>query len=198
MADIITSITSACAFAAQPGGPADAGITVRERADLALASVVALDRTALERVIATHFGCDLPSGPKRADGRSIAFLGTGPRNWLAVSTVAGMPETLAGIAGAHGAVADQSDGYAVLEIGGSEARAMFEKGLGIDLHPAAFAPGDVAVTSCAHIGIILWQIDSAHTYAVALFRSYAGSFRHWLEDSAAEFGLAWQETALSA
>lgn len=197
MSDRIALIKPANAFdpAQHAVGPEGAGILVREQANLALASLVALDRPALTQAITNRYGCELPQGPKRIDGTSIAFLGTGPRNWLAISPDAGMPATLAEIAGSSGAVANQSDGYAVLEIGGPKARSLFEKGLAIDLHPAVFATGDAAVTSCAHIGVILWQIDAAPTYGVALFRSYAGSFRHWLEESAAEFGLAWKEPA---
>ena len=59
----------------------------------------------------------------------------------------------------------------------------------IDLHPRAFKPGDTAVTCVAHIGVQLWQIDDAPTYEFAVARSLAQSFWHWLEASAAEYGL---------
>jgi sarcosine oxidase subunit gamma len=86
-------------------------------------------------------------------------------------------------------VSDQSDGYAVLRLAGAAMRATFEKGLAVDLHPAAFGPGDAAVTTCSHIGVILWQLDDAPTYEIALFRSLAADFWHWLSTSAAEYGL---------
>jgi methylglutamate dehydrogenase subunit D len=37
----------------------------------------------------------------------------------------------------------------------------------------------------AHIGVILWQLDDAPTFEVATFRSYAFSFRRWLDATAA-------------
>ena len=58
----------------------------------------------------------------------------------------------------------------------------------IDLHPRAFGPGDAAVTSVAHVGVHLWQIDAAPTYELAVPRSLAAAFWHWLVESAAEFG----------
>jgi sarcosine oxidase subunit gamma len=44
------------------------------------------------------------------------------------------------------------------------------------------------VTVIAHIGAIVWQ-GGENRFAIAVFRSYAGSFWHWLAASAAEFGL---------
>ena len=41
----------------------------------------------------------------------------------------------------------------------------------------------------SNIGVIILQIDEA-AYEIALFRSCAASFCHWLTESAAEFGLA--------
>lgn len=172
-----------------PGGPVDAGIVLRERPDLALASLVAIDHAALAQAINARWGCALPQGPRQSTGESIRFLGVGPRNWLALGESTTMPSALAACAGEAGAVADQSDGYGVIEISGAKARALFEKGIGIDLHPSRFGQDNVAVTTCAHIGVILWQIDTAPIFGVALFRSYTGSFRDWLEESAAEFGV---------
>ncbi len=63
------------------------------------------------------------------------------------------------------------------------------KGVAIDLHRDAFGMADVAVTAIAHIGTILWMVDEQPRYRVAVFRSYAGSFWHWLSTSAAEFGI---------
>jgi sarcosine oxidase subunit gamma len=63
------------------------------------------------------------------------------------------------------------------------------KGFPIDLHPRAFRTGFTAVTSAAHIGAQLWQIDDAPTYEIAVARGFALSFWHWLEASAAEYGI---------
>ena len=89
------------------------------------------------------------------------------------------------------AVCEQSDGRVVIEIGGPRSRAVLAKGLPIDLHPRAFAPGDVALTAASHIAVQLWQVDAAPTYRLAVPRSLAASFRCWLGESAAEFGCAY-------
>jgi sarcosine oxidase subunit gamma len=83
--------------------------------------------------------------------------------------------------GALASVCDQSGGYQILQLSGPDARTLLQRGAAIDLHPSAFASGSVATTVIAHIGVILRQLDAAPTYEVALFRSYAASFRHWLD-----------------
>jgi heterotetrameric sarcosine oxidase gamma subunit len=175
----------------KPGGPDKAGVTVRERGSLRLATLVARnDVGALTTALKDKFGLALPASCKRADTDDLAIMGIGPRAWLMTgpseSTAA---ERLQRELGSLAAVTDQSSGYGVLRISGPCARATFEKGLSIDLDPRAFKPADVAVTSCAHIGVTLWQLDEAPTYEVALSRSLAGSFWHWLTESAAEYGL---------
>ena len=60
----------------------------------------------------------------------------------------------------------------------------------IDLDPRAFAPGDAAVTSIAHVGAHFWQLDAAPTYEFAVFRSYSAAFWEGLVEAAAEFGVA--------
>jgi heterotetrameric sarcosine oxidase gamma subunit len=189
------SFTRRSAFAGllQPVGQAGApGVTVSERSDLQIATGIARrGREALaERVLATH-GIELPSGPKRTASERVAFVGTGPRTWLALRDGGGsLVEELQHELGDAAALSDQSDGYAVLRLSGPKVRATFEKGLSVDLHPRAFRPGDAAVTTCSHLGVILWQLDETPTYEVAVFRSLAAAFWHFLSDSAAEFGLA--------
>ena len=60
-----------------------------------------------------------------------------------------------------------------------------KRGASIDLHPRSFAAGSVATTLIAHIGTIIHQRDDAPTYDVLVFRSFAGSFGRWLDDTAA-------------
>ncbi|MEI9964423.1 MAG: sarcosine oxidase subunit gamma family protein [Caulobacteraceae bacterium] len=165
-------------------------MVARARPDLQIASVIARRgmADALAARVKALFALDLPAGPSRADGVGVAFLGVGPDRWLAVRTGGGelaaeLARDLAGLA----SVSDQSDGYAAVELGGSDARRALAKGVPLDLHPAAFAPNDVAVTLIAHVGAVVWRADDA--FLVAVFRSYAGSFWGWLAQSAAEFGL---------
>ncbi|MFC2248099.1 sarcosine oxidase subunit gamma [Labrys portucalensis] len=172
-----------------------AGVTVQDRSGLEIVTLAARkgQEGALAARMQAAYGLRLPNGPKRVVAGSLAALGTGPSAWL-VTREAGGPNLLVSdlieAVGTLASVTDQTSGYAVLRVSGPHVRDMFAKGLDIDLHPRAFAPGDTAVTACSHIGVTLWQLDETPTYEIALFRSMAGSFWHWLSDSAAEFGLA--------
>ena len=59
---------------------------------------------------------------------------------------------------------------------------------------SAFTVGNVAVTSVSHLGAIIWRLDDAPdgrpVFEIAVARSLIESFHHWLDHSAAEFGLA--------
>lgn len=178
-------------------GIAPAGIAVAERLGLGLATIHARHGTgpALRDRIRDAFAIALPEQPRREAAGDVAFLGTAPGAWLAIREgggngfAAALAEELSGLA----AVADQSDGYAVLRLAGASVPYALAKGMTLDLDPAFFRPGDVAATSAAHIGVILWRLpdgaDGQPLYELAVFRSYAESFWHWLSGSAAEFGI---------
>lgn len=184
-------------LAAKLAATKDAGVIVRERTDYALAMVIARrGKDADLAARASAWGMALPNGPTRQAQGSLAFIGVGPGRWLATldngaATKGAGPwakalaRDLAGLA----SVTDQSDGYAVMRIGGRDVRAMLAKGVAVDLHPRAFGASDVAVTQIAHMGAMLWQLDDRPIFEIAVFRSLAGSFRHWLAASAEEFGL---------
>lgn len=172
------------------GGP---GVTVRPRDDLSLARVIARKGRAddLAAVIRSRYGLDLPTAPKRVTQGGLAFVWSGPGQWLAIAEDGrDLARELSEAIGSFAAVSDQSDGLAVLRISGPRARDVLIKGVGLDLHPRAFGPGDAAVTVIAHIGAQLWQLDDRPGYEIAVYRSFAGSLWRWLEASAAEFGCA--------
>jgi sarcosine oxidase subunit gamma len=170
-------------------GPKDAGIVVAERPNLQIATIIARS-PGFAQAVKAAYGLDLPNGPKRIVAHDVTFLGAGPRTWLVIC--AGdrpLASDLKQSLGVHAAVTDQSDGYGVLRVAGSKTRALLAKGIPIDLHPRTFATDDVALTICAHIGIILWRVDTSSAFDVAMFRSLCGSFWAWLAESAEEFGL---------
>jgi methylglutamate dehydrogenase subunit D len=127
-----------------------------------------------------------PESPAYARGEGVGLVGTGPGMWLAIGEGAesdwaeSLAERLQGIA----SVSDQSGAYIVFRLAGPGARALLQQGIAIDLDPAVFGPGAAATSVIAHIGVILWSVD-AETFDVAIFRSYAASFRHWIEATAA-------------
>jgi heterotetrameric sarcosine oxidase gamma subunit len=172
----------------------EAGLVVSERRGLGIATVTQRPggHAGLSALLLQDHDLALTEGPTVSVGRDLAFVGIGPGQWLAVQPEGGwrFARTLGEALAGHAAVADQSSGYGVLRLSGPKARAVLAKGVPIDLHPAVFRPGDAAVTLAGHVGIVLWQVDAAPIYDVAVFRSFAGSFWHWLTESAAEFGLA--------
>jgi sarcosine oxidase subunit gamma len=173
------------------GSAASAGVVASERANRQIATVIARrDRVAFVAQARSAFGIDLTGSPRRVSSESLSLVGIGPRTWIALRD-AGRPlvEELQRAFGDNAAVSDQSDGLAVLRLSGDRVRATFEKGLGIDLHPRIFRPGDAAATTCAHFGVTLWQLDEAPTYEIAVFRSLVPDFCRWLAESAAEYGL---------
>ena len=168
------------------------GILVSERSGVALASLIArrgrLD--ALRAAIRDAWSADLPLRPRVVEGDGASFVWAGPERWLVASGVRA-PDELVGVlrgrAEGLAAVCDQSDGRVLLRVSGPFARDVLAKGIPIDLHPSAFPVGSTAITMAAHIGCQLWQVDDTPTYDLAVPRSFAASFRHWLADATAEF-----------
>lgn len=171
----------------------DPGVVATEVRSVGLALVTARkgERASLGDAVHSTFGVELPGAPRRIAGRDIAFIWSGPDQWLAhmePAPAAGMEAVLAPLAGVA-ALVDQSHGRTVLRVTGPRVRDALAKGFAIDLHPRAFKAGDTAVTSVAHIGAQIWQTDDAPTYEIAVARGFALSFWHWLEASAAEYGI---------
>ena len=175
--------------------PSRTGVLVCERnPQLATMIVYKGRRPDVSARLETRYGLALPDGPRRVANGVSAVIGLGPRTWL-FQREAGLPleAELSEAIGDAAAVTDQSDGYATIRLAGPRAAAVLEKGISVDLHDRVFLPGFAAVTSCAHLGIILWRLEDANghsVYEIAVFRSLACSLWHFIEESAAEFGLA--------
>ncbi|GLK66550.1 sarcosine oxidase subunit gamma [Hansschlegelia plantiphila] len=152
------------------------GVTLRERSGLTLATVSALGgRDAeLADAVRSAFGLELPTTPKRVAAGEAAFVWAGPGKWLATSTGA------ADFASLPAGVSDQSDGRTVLSVSGPLARETLATLIAVDLHPRAFAAGDVALTHAASIAVHLWRVDDEAAFELAVFRSYAATLWRWL------------------
>lgn len=117
----------------------------------------------------------------------MALLGTGAGTWLAHAESEDpfwayrLRERLQGLA----SVSDQSGAYMHYRLSGEGARIVLQRGLSIDLHPDAFGEGAVLTSVIAHVGVLLWCRNQAPSYDLAIYRSYADSFLHWLEESIA-------------
>lgn len=185
-----TGIVSASAF----GAPGD-GVKIRLREGLGIASLIASQEQepALGRAIESRLGLSLPTKPAAVPSASHTLVWAGPGQWLLVATSHdGFAEDCAALT-AHAAVADQSDGRAVLSLSGTLARKVLAKGCMVDLHPRVFPVGATALTSIAYVGVHLWRSQDGPdgaVYEIMVPRSMAGSFWSWLSASAAEFGCA--------
>jgi methylglutamate dehydrogenase subunit D len=171
----------------------DAGVTLAERTDLGIATVAVRkgQEAALKSAVRESYGLDLPEGSTAVKGKEVLFIGTGPGQWLAVSASLEnekLAENLATKLKGLASISDQSSGRAVVRITGPRARDVLAKGLAIDLDPGVFGPNGAVTSTISHMGVVLWRDGQADGYDVALFRSMAGSFWHWLTASAAEYG----------
>lgn len=170
--------------------PAGLQLTLREGFGLATLIAAEGKEAGLQAILAERFGLSLPGGGAAQIEGERGLIWSAPGQWLALApspqALRDLPEVLRGVA----SVTDQSDSRALVRITGPRARALLAKGVAVDLHPHAFGPGRAAVTSIAHIGVQLWQRDAGPSYEIAVARSFAGSFWHWLEQAAAEFGFA--------
>jgi heterotetrameric sarcosine oxidase gamma subunit len=151
---------------------------ILERRGLGLATI--MGRTGFD---GAAVDLDLPTGPRCAVTGELTMIGTGPDVWLAVSEAPGAdwPEALERRLVARCSVSGQSGGYIVFRISGPGARALLQRGVAMDLHPEVFVAGSAATTVIAHIGAILWRPAEAPDFDVAVFRSYAASFRDWVD-----------------
>ena len=179
------------AFAAYVAGlpRADGGVQVGEMSGLGIATVIARAGKAGE--LGAKLGVDLIDAPKRTAAGSRAAIGTGPGAWLLLDEApdeATWFETLEQATAGLASVFDQSSGYAMLRVEGPQAAALIGKGAFLDLHPSAFPSGSAAVTVIAHIGAILWRVEHDR-FEIAVFRSFAGSFWHWLATAAMASGI---------
>jgi sarcosine oxidase subunit gamma len=174
----MSELTATPAFSGMAGIGSGDGVRVTLR-QYAIVSVLA--RTGQIQALMDKTG--VVDAPRRSGASGITALGIGPGRWLFFGQTMDQLAPLSALA----SLSDHSDGYAVFEVWGPRVRDALAKGVPLDLHPSVFTDG-VAVTLIAHIGAIVWQ-SAPDRFSIAVFRSYAVSFWHWLAASAAEFGL---------
>lgn len=146
---------------------------------------------ATSAAISSALGLDLPGPGQASSAGEHSAVWIAPGSWLVASRL-GAPGELArsitAAVGDHASVTDQTFGKAVLRLSGSQARDVLSKGCRVDLHPRVFGPGRAAVTSIAHIGCVVVQVDDAPAFDLIVPSTLAQSFFEWLLISAAEFG----------
>lgn len=162
------------------------GLQITECEGFRLATIM-LRKSADPQAIGKALQLIVPTGPTCVAGNGLTLIGTGPGVWLAFaesSSPRWAEELAEKLPGAS--ISDQSGGYVIFKLAGAKARKLLQRGAYIDLDPSAFGVGSVAATVIAHIGTTVWQIDDAPTFHVAVFRSFAWSFRDWIRTTSAQ------------
>ncbi len=122
-------------------------------------------------------------------------LWQGPDEWLVVSQMSAdalVPALAEAVAGGHAAVVDVSANRTVLELKGTAARDVLEKGCPLDLHPRAFGPGRAVTTTLARIPLVLWQAGP-DSYRLLPRASFADYVARWLLDASREFASGFKD-----
>ena len=128
------------------------------------------------------------------DVQGVTMYWLGPDEWLIVTPGErraaienGLRSALKGL---WIAVTDVSGGQTVVVVHGDQVRQLLAKGCPLDLHPRAFDIGQCAQTHLAKAPILIRHLDRRSHFEIIVRRSFADYFWLWLEDAAAEYGLA--------
>ncbi len=133
-----------------------------------------------------------------ADGTGgTRLLALGPDEWLA-KLAPGKGGALGAklrvaLDGIHAAVTDVGDGRTIIRLSGRHARDVLAKGTTIDLHAAAFVPGQCAETLIARTGALIHCTAPGRgkpdSFEVIVAISFAEYLWTWLEDAGREYGV---------
>lgn len=114
------------------------------------------------------------------------IIHVGPARWLAfvervsTSSIGDLQSALH--ASAH--VIDQTGGYGLLELRGRDGRRLLQKGIFVDLAIELAQDGASICSVISHINVVVWN-SGTDCLTIAVPRSFASSFWHWLTVSAA-------------
>lgn len=182
------------------GRSGDAPLAIVERAATLVQVTARKGRQAeLSAAIARTLGLDLPEAGRVASAADKAALWLQPGSWLIAAPAeqrSELPNTLAQALSGIAAVVDQSHGRCVIEISGSEARAVLARLCRLDLHERVFAPGHSAATLVGHVSCLIHRMGGE----TPCFRLLVGStFAEWLLDeiTAAAASHGWRFTPAS-
>jgi sarcosine oxidase subunit gamma len=148
------------------------------------------DRTQVLKALAARRGLALPPPGRTASAREALLLCVRPNRWLLLTppappgvALAAWREVCAGCA----APVELSSAFNALYLTGPAVREVLARGCRVDLHPDAFAAGNVAATCMAQVPVML--AASATGWLLLTPSTTAGHFRDWLTSTAAAFGI---------
>jgi sarcosine oxidase subunit gamma len=134
----------------------------------------------------------VPNTVSEAEGHTVYWLG--PDEWLILTPgerrAAVESELRNALKGSRVAVTDISGGQILVVVHGEPVRDLLAKGCPLDLHPRAFDIGQCAQSHLAKAPILIRLLDRRSSFEIIMSRSFADYLWLWLEDAAAEYGLA--------
>jgi sarcosine oxidase subunit gamma len=142
------------------------------------------DHARLAAALGAEFGVALPAGAGFIQAGAITVSRLAPTRYFAVGPRAEalssrLAKALAGLA----AVTDQSDLWAFFTISGTHVRESLARLVPIDLDPARFRIGDLALTRAGHLDVRLWRVGEDR-YDIAVARSYAEDLQYLMKADA--------------
>lgn len=147
---------------------------------------------AVEEVLGT--GVPVRPNTVAASGE-VLVCWLGPDEWMAVVGADREGELISSfrkaLAGRRAAAADTTGSHTTINLAGRRARDLLAKGCTLDLHPAAFAPGQCAQTNLAKAAVLLIPRSndrSFQSFDVVVRRSFADYLAQWLEHAGREYG----------
>lgn len=151
--------------------------------------------TAFLAAVEFELGFELPLKANTvAGGQDIKAFWLGPNEWLIVTAgeleapvAQGLRKALSGM---FCAVTEVSGGQTIIALRGQKVLDLLAKGCPLDLHPREFGPGRCAQSHLAKAPILLCQTDTEPTFDLIVRRSFSDYLWLWLQDAAAEYGLA--------
>jgi heterotetrameric sarcosine oxidase gamma subunit len=158
------------------------GVNVRPRNGLGTMSIATSrgGAAALAQALRDHAGLAPPEPGCWVGDDALALLWCAPGQFLAVGDAVVVQRFADALRGAA-LLIDLTGARAVVRLSGPSVRDVLARVVPLDLHPRVMAPGRVAATVAAHIGVHIWQVDDAPSYDIAGPVSSAGSLLRALE-----------------
>lgn len=140
-------------------------------------------------------GLELPLAPNTTSAsQEITNYWLGPDEWLVVTPGDREQKITSELREALGdmfsSVTEMSGGQTIIVLRGAAVRDLLSKECPLDFYPRSFRMGMCAQSRIAKVPVLLRPLEEDAAFEIIVRRSFADYFWLWLEDAAAEYGLA--------
>ena len=175
-------------------GKASAGIQLRERKLLGHLTIRGDGHdAAFAGAIHKATGLELPGALTVVSAGETSLQWLGPDEWLLVvpgGTEFEVEKKLReALDGQHIQVVNVSGGQTIVELTGAKVRELLKKSTSYDVHPSNFPVGKAVGTVFAKSQLVI-RHTAEDTWELLIRRSFSDYYWLWLQDAAAEYGLA--------